>query len=50
VLNLWQHHKHFPAEVVQPLIDLANPDHPFHKEVEEKEVSILRNDFRVCHC
>lgn len=39
VLNLWQHHKVFAAEVIQPLIDLADPDHPLHKEVEAKMVN-----------
>jgi len=32
VLNLWQKNAVFPAEVIQPLFDLADPNHPIHKE------------------
>lgn len=28
VLNLWQHNGVFPAEVIQPLLDMANPNAP----------------------
>lgn len=31
VLNLWQKNCVFPPETVQPLFDLANPDHPLHQ-------------------
>ncbi|XP_063695560.1 SR-related and CTD-associated factor 4 isoform X2 [Culicoides brevitarsis] len=31
VLNLWQKNSVFPPETVQPLFDLANPDHPLHQ-------------------
>uniref|UniRef100_A0A182PCV3 RRM domain-containing protein n=1 Tax=Anopheles epiroticus TaxID=199890 RepID=A0A182PCV3_9DIPT len=30
VLNLWQKNMVFLPEVIQPLFDLANPDHPIH--------------------
>lgn len=32
VLNLWQKNAVFPSEVIQPLFDLADPNHPIHKE------------------
>lgn len=32
VLNLWQKNAVFPPEVIQPLFDLADPNHPIHKE------------------
>ncbi|XP_014233999.1 splicing factor, arginine/serine-rich 15 [Trichogramma pretiosum] len=32
VLNLWQKNSVFPPEVIQPLFDLADPNHPIHKE------------------
>ncbi|KAJ8674333.1 hypothetical protein QAD02_005595 [Eretmocerus hayati] len=32
VLNLWQKNNVFPPEVIQPLFDLVNPNHPIHKE------------------
>ena len=28
VLNLWQHNNVFPADVIQPLLDMANPNAP----------------------
>lgn len=31
VLNLWQKNNVFAPEVIQPLFDLANPDHPVHQ-------------------
>uniref|UniRef100_A0A336K4H0 CSON015316 protein n=1 Tax=Culicoides sonorensis TaxID=179676 RepID=A0A336K4H0_CULSO len=31
VLNLWQKNNVFPPETVQPIFDLANPDHPLHQ-------------------
>lgn len=33
VLNLWQKNQVFAPEVIQPLFDLANPNHPIHKEL-----------------
>lgn len=30
MLNLWQKNNVFAPEVIQPLFDLANPDHPVH--------------------
>ena len=32
VLNLWQKNSVFPSEVIQPLFDLVDPNHPIHKE------------------
>lgn len=32
VLNLWQKNAVFPPEVIQPLFDLVDPNHPVHKE------------------
>lgn len=32
VLNLWQKNSVFESEVIQPLFDLADPNHPVHKE------------------
>lgn len=32
VLNLWQKNQVFNPEVIQPLFDLADPNHPIHKE------------------
>jgi len=31
VLNLWQKNNVFPPETIQPIFDLANPDHPLHQ-------------------
>jgi hypothetical protein len=31
-LNLWQKNSVFQSEVIQPLFDLADPNHPIHKE------------------
>lgn len=31
VLNLWQKNNVFAPEVIQPLFDLANPEHPVHQ-------------------
>jgi len=32
VLNLWQKNNVFDSELIQPLFDLADPNHPVHKE------------------
>lgn len=32
VLNLWQKNQVFPPEVIQPLFDLADPNHAIHKD------------------
>lgn len=32
VLNLWQKNQVFAPEVIQPLFDLADPNHPIHRE------------------
>lgn len=33
VLNLWQKNQVFAPEVIQPLFDLADPNHPIYKEI-----------------
>lgn len=33
MLNLWQKNQVFAEEVIQPLFDLADPNHPIQKEV-----------------
>lgn len=33
VLNLWQKNAVFPPEVIQPLFDMADSNHPKYKEV-----------------
>lgn len=32
-MNLWQKNKVFAAEVIQPLFDLADPNHHAYKEI-----------------
>lgn len=32
MLNLWQKNAVFDSEVIQPLFDLADPNHPVHKD------------------
>ncbi len=32
VLNLWQKNQVFAPEVIQPLFDLADPNHAIHKD------------------
>lgn len=36
VLNLWQKNQVFAEEVIQPLFDLADPNHPIQKEVSNQ--------------
>lgn len=33
MLNLWQKNQVFAPDVIQPLFDLADPNHPIHKEL-----------------
>ena len=42
VLNLWQKNSVFQSEVIQPLFDLADPNHPIHKE-QQPNVSNTSN-------
>jgi RNA-binding protein 16 len=37
VLNLWQKNNVFAPEVIQPLFDLANPDHPIHQQYMQQQ-------------
>jgi RNA-binding protein 16 len=37
VLNLWQKNNVFAPEVIQPLFDLANPDHPVHQNFMQQQ-------------
>jgi hypothetical protein len=39
VLNLWQKNNVFAPEVIQPLFDLANPDHPVHQAFMQQQPS-----------
>jgi hypothetical protein len=39
VLNLWQKNNVFAPEVIQPLFDLANPDHPVHQAFMQQQTS-----------
>lgn len=41
-MNLWQKNSVFPPETIQPLFDLANPDHPLH-HVQSTEAGGLNN-------
>jgi len=36
VLNLWQKNKIFPADIVQPLFDLADPNHKIQEEIAQQ--------------
>ena len=37
MLNLWQKNNVFAPEVIQPLFDLANPDHPVHQAFMQQQ-------------
>ena len=37
MLNLWQKNNVFAPEVIQPLFDLANPDHPVHQNFMQQQ-------------
>ncbi|XP_017775354.1 PREDICTED: splicing factor, arginine/serine-rich 15 isoform X2 [Nicrophorus vespilloides] len=39
VLNLWQKNQVFAPDVIQPLFDLADPNHPIHKELNAASVA-----------
>lgn len=34
VLNLWQKNNVFTSQVIQPLLDMADPNHPLHQEIQ----------------
>jgi RNA-binding protein 16 len=44
VLNLWQKNNVFAPEVIQPLFDLANPDHPVHQNFNLQQQQNQAND------
>ncbi|CAH1721085.1 unnamed protein product [Chironomus riparius] len=45
VLNLWQKNNVFAPEVIQPLFDLANPDHPVHQNfMQQQQQNQQQND------
>lgn len=44
VLNLWQKNQVFAPEVIQPLFDLANPNHPIHKELSAANNTVAANN------
>ncbi|CAK1555286.1 unnamed protein product [Leptosia nina] len=37
VLNLWQKNNVFSPEVIQPLLDMADPNHPLHLEIQQQQ-------------
>lgn len=37
MLNLWQKNNVFAPDVIQPLFDLANPDHPVHQQYYQQQ-------------
>lgn len=46
MLNLWQKNNVFAPDVIQPLFDLANPDHPVHvafKQSQQNELTSMSN-------
>lgn len=56
VLNLWQKNNVFAPEVIQPLFDLANPDHPVHQNFlqqqqqqqnQQNDMSALSNGMNI---
>lgn len=44
VLNLWQKNNVFAPEVIQPLFDLANPDHPVHQAFIQQQQQNQQGD------
>lgn len=43
MLNLWQKNNVFAPDVIQPLFDLANPDHPVHVAFKQSQQNELTN-------
>lgn len=46
MLNLWQKNNVFAPDVIQPLFDLADPDHPVHlafKQSQQNELTSMSN-------
>ncbi|KAJ0183505.1 hypothetical protein K1T71_001481 [Dendrolimus kikuchii] len=39
VLNLWQKNNVFSPQVIQPLLDMADPNHPLHQEIQQQQNS-----------
>ncbi|XP_073955401.1 SR-related and CTD-associated factor 8-like [Choristoneura fumiferana] len=37
VLNLWQKNNVFGPDVIQPLMDMADPNHPLHQEIQQQQ-------------
>ncbi|PZC70368.1 hypothetical protein B5X24_HaOG202009, partial [Helicoverpa armigera] len=37
VLNLWQKNNVFSPQVIQPLLDMADPNHPLHQEIQQQQ-------------
>lgn len=43
---MWQKNNVFAPEVIQPIFDLANPDHPIHQQIQNQsaqDISLLSN-------
>lgn len=52
MLNLWQKNNVFAPDVIQPLFDLANPDHPVHvafKQSQQNELTSASNGMNTSH-
>lgn len=50
MLNLWQKNNVFAPDVIQPLFDLANPDHPVHvafKQSQQNELTSMSNGMNI---
>lgn len=37
MLNLWQKNNVFGPDVIQPLMDMADPNHPLHQEIQQQQ-------------
>lgn len=43
MLNLWQKNNVFSPEVIQPLLDMADPNHPLHQEILQQQQNSTAN-------
>lgn len=44
MLNLWQKNNVFAPDVIQPLFDLANSDHPVHQQFMQQQATAGQAD------
>ncbi|VVC98117.1 unnamed protein product [Leptidea sinapis] len=49
VLNLWQKNHVFSSEVIQPLLDMADPNHPLHQEIQQQQNNTNGSLLNVTH-